>query len=103
MELRFGNVSIALLALLSTYWTDSIMPAAIVGAVFYGLTGLQHRRNRERTGLVENIATASDLFIASIAIFYLVAMLRCLGSTASLPAMGSDYANPFTLSEIHPA
>jgi hypothetical protein len=73
MELRFGNVSIALLALLSAYWADSIMPAAIVGAVFYGLTGLRHRRNRERTDL-ENSAKAFDLFIASIAIFYLVAM-----------------------------
>jgi hypothetical protein len=73
MELRFGNVSIALLALLSTYRTDSLTPAAIVGAVFCGLADRQHLRNRERTGM-ENIAMAPDLFIAAIAIFYLVDM-----------------------------
>ncbi|WP_262028938.1 DUF6790 family protein [Microvirga sp. Mcv34] len=72
VELGFGNVAIALLGLLSVYRTDWVTPAAIVGAVFYGLAGLQHVRNRARTGL-ENIAMASDLFIAAVAIFYLIA------------------------------
>jgi GTP:adenosylcobinamide-phosphate guanylyltransferase len=71
MELGFCNVSMAPLALLSLYRTNGT-PAAIVGAVFYGLAGLQHLRNTERTRLT-NIALASDLFIATIADFYLIA------------------------------
>ncbi|EIM29494.1 DUF6790 family protein [Microvirga lotononidis] len=72
VELGFGNVAIASLALLSVHWADWVTPAALVGAVFYGLAGLQHLRNRQRTG-TENIAMASDLWIAAIAIFYLTA------------------------------
>jgi hypothetical protein len=41
-------------------------PAAVVGAAFHGLAGLQHLRNKERTRLA-NIALMSDLFIATIA------------------------------------
>ncbi|MBO1904958.1 hypothetical protein J4G37_08630 [Microvirga sp. 3-52] len=47
-------------------------PAAIVGAVFYGLASLQHLRNTERTRLA-NIALASNLFIATIAVLYVIA------------------------------
>ena len=71
MELGFGNVSMVC-SLFSIHRTDWLTPAAIVGAAFYGLAGLQHVRNTERTRL-ENIAMASDLFIAAIAIFYLIA------------------------------
>ncbi|MCG7394191.1 hypothetical protein MHY87_14895 [Microvirga sp. ACRRW] len=72
MELGFGNIAIALVALVSVYRTEWLTPAAFAGAVFYGLAGLQHLRNSERTG-IENMALASDLFVAAIMIFYLVA------------------------------
>ncbi|MBA1157124.1 hypothetical protein [Microvirga mediterraneensis] len=45
---------------------------SIVGAVFYGLAGLQHVRNDKRARW-ETIDTASALFIAAIAILYLIA------------------------------
>jgi hypothetical protein len=58
MEMDFGNVSIALLELLSVYQTYRMRPTAIAGVAMYGCTDPQQMHNKKQVGL-ENIATAS--------------------------------------------
>jgi hypothetical protein len=61
-ELGFANLSIGLLGALTLVRTEWIIPAAIVGGLFYGLAGIKHltKGDRNRT---ENIAMVSDLWI----------------------------------------
>ncbi|WP_158813985.1 hypothetical protein [Methylocapsa sp. S129] len=61
-ELGFGNLSIGLLGALTLLHSGWIVPAAIVGGLFYGLAGLQHFLKGGRNS-IENIAMVSDLFI----------------------------------------
>ena len=61
-ELGFANLSIGLLGVLALIKSEWIVPAAIVGGLFYGLAGMKHliKGDRNRT---ENIAMVSDLWI----------------------------------------
>jgi hypothetical protein len=61
-ELGIANFSIGVLGVLCLSQSGWMLPAAIAGGLFYGLAGIQHRFNRDRTA-AENIATVSDLFI----------------------------------------
>jgi hypothetical protein len=61
-ELGFGNLSIGLLGALSLLVPSWVVPAALVGGLFYGLAGVQHLRKRDRNG-VETIAMVSDLLL----------------------------------------
>ena len=64
-ELGFANAAIALLALLSLAWPAFLVPAALAGAVFLGLAGVQHACVAERNGK-ESIAMVSDLGLAVV-------------------------------------
>lgn len=61
-ELGFGNLSVGLLGALVLLVNEWILPAALVGGLFYGLAGMQHALKRDRNG-AETIAMASDLFV----------------------------------------
>lgn len=61
-ELGFGNLSIGLLGALSLLVPSWVVPAALVGGLFYGLAGVQHLLKRDRNG-VETIAMVSDLLL----------------------------------------
>jgi len=71
-EIGFGNLSIGMLGVLSLFAPQWIVPAAIIGCLFFGLAGLKHllerARNRSRT-----IAMASDLWLFFVLAFYLSA------------------------------
>jgi hypothetical protein len=69
-EIGFGNLSIGLLGLLTIVFTRWIAPAALAGALFYGLAGIKHIFNigKNRT---EAIATISDLAIFVVLGIYL--------------------------------
>ncbi len=69
-ELGFGNVAISLIALLSLQFPGWLASSALAGAVFFGLAGIQHIRNRHMNRL-EAFAMISDLFIAAILLIYL--------------------------------
>jgi hypothetical protein len=61
-ELGFANLSMGALGLLSLARSEWIVPAAVVGGLYYGLAGAGHvfRSNRN---FQENVALVSDLFI----------------------------------------
>jgi len=69
-ELGFGNVSIGLVGALSLLNRGWVVPAALVGGLFYGLAGLEHLRKGDRNA-TENIAMVSDLFIFVVLAGYL--------------------------------
>jgi hypothetical protein len=61
-ELGFANLAMGLLGVISIVEHGWVLPAGLAGSVFYGLAGIQHVRNRERSGS-ETIALVSDLLI----------------------------------------
>lgn len=67
-EVGFGNLAMGTLGLLSLAYPDWVMPAAIVGGLYYGLAGVGHAMRGERN-VKEQIALVSDL-----AIFVLLAI-----------------------------
>jgi hypothetical protein len=61
-ELGFANLAMGLLGLISIAERGWVLPAGLAGAVFYGLAGIQHVRNGERSGH-ETIALVTDLLV----------------------------------------
>jgi hypothetical protein len=71
-ELGFANISTGVLGLCTIFNSGWIMPAAIVGGLFYGLAGVGHAFKNERN-LFENVAMYSDLFVFVILLAYVIA------------------------------
>jgi hypothetical protein len=71
-ELGVANVAIAAVGLLSLSFPDFVLPVAISACIFYGIAGVRHvaERNRSRN---ETIAMASDLFIFVVLAGFIVA------------------------------
>ena len=61
-EVGFGNLAIGTLALATLAYPEWIVPAAIVGGLYYGLAGLGHVYRGSRTAK-ESFALVSDLAI----------------------------------------
>jgi len=61
-EVGFGNLSIGTVGLLSIAKPGFVLPAAIVGGLYYGLAGVGHLVRKERN-LNEQMTLVSDLFI----------------------------------------
>jgi hypothetical protein len=64
-ELGFANVSVGSIGSVSLFAPSWVMPAALVGALYYGLAGINHCFHRARNRL-ENVALVSDLFAALV-------------------------------------
>jgi hypothetical protein len=62
-EIGFGNLAMGTVGLASLAWPAWVVPAALAGAIYYGLAGLLHITSGERNGN-ETIALVSDLGIA---------------------------------------
>jgi hypothetical protein len=77
-ELGFGNLSIGALGALSLIHREWVVPAALAGGLFYGLAGVKHALRHDRNA-IENMATASDLFIFVVLAGYLAAVLSRAG------------------------
>ena len=58
----FGNLSIGLLGICSIFRPGWVLPAAIVGGLYYGLAGIGHAMQTTRNAK-ENIAMLSDEFV----------------------------------------
>jgi hypothetical protein len=74
-ELGFANCCIGLINLLSLFYPDWRVPAAIAGGLYFGLAGLMHvfKRPASRNEL---IALVSDLFIFVVVLCYLAFCCR---------------------------
>ncbi|HEY1726011.1 MAG TPA: hypothetical protein VGF89_11340 [Steroidobacteraceae bacterium] len=60
-ELGFANLAIGAIGIGSVEWTPWAAPAAVAGAIFYGLAGLNHLRAGQHTTFAR-IAMISDLW-----------------------------------------
>jgi hypothetical protein len=61
-EVGFGNLSIGLLGISSIFRPGWVLPAAIVGGLYYGLAGIGHAMRATRNAK-ENLAMLSDEFV----------------------------------------
>ena len=64
-ELGFANTAIGSAGLGSVFSPAWILPVAIVGAIFYGLAGINHLAHGHRSRL-QNVAMISDVFAAAV-------------------------------------
>ena len=64
-ELGCANVSIGSVGLVSLAWPSWVMPAAMLGAIYYGLAGINHCFHKGRNKL-QTLALVSDLFAAVV-------------------------------------
>jgi len=71
-ELGFANISTGVLGVCTIFNGGWIMPAAIVGGLFYGLAGAGHAFKKERN-LLEDVAMYSDFFVFVILFVYVIA------------------------------
>jgi hypothetical protein len=61
-EIGFGNLALGTLGVLSLFFPDFLLPAAIAGGLYYGLAGAGHLARKERN-MKEQVALVSDLLI----------------------------------------
>ena len=71
-ELGFANISTGTLGVCTIFNDGWIVPAAIVGGLFYGLAGAGHAFKKARN-LLENVAMYSDFFVFVVLFVYLIA------------------------------
>jgi hypothetical protein len=67
-----ANFSASVVALLSLAIPSFVLPAAVSAAIFYGAAGVLHITEPHRSRN-ENIAMGSDLGMAAVLIFFVVA------------------------------
>jgi hypothetical protein len=63
-ELGFANTAMGSAGLGSVFLSGWILPVAIIGAIFYGLAGINHVTHRRRN-ILQNVAMTSDLIAAA--------------------------------------
>jgi hypothetical protein len=64
-ELGFANTAIGAVGVISILAQSWILPASILGAIFYTLAGINHVFHKQRNAM-ENVAMTSDLFVAAV-------------------------------------
>jgi hypothetical protein len=70
-EVGFGNLSMGILGLCSVIRFEWIVPAAIVGGLYYGLAGTGHLFRTGRNAK-ESIALISDFFISLVLLAFVL-------------------------------
>ncbi len=73
-EVGFGNLSMGLLGVFSLFRPEWIVPAAIVGGLYYGLAGLGHVFSAQKSGK-EYIAMLSDGFVFAVLLAFVYSRL----------------------------
>jgi hypothetical protein len=71
-ELGVANFATATVGLLSLMFPTFILPVAISACIFYGVAGVRHVAERDRSRN-ETIAMVSDIFLALVLAIYLIA------------------------------
>lgn len=70
-ELGFANLGLGIVGIVAIAQTGWVAPAALAGAIFYTLAGLNHLRDKQRTRL-QTTAMVSNLFVAIVLIVLLL-------------------------------
>jgi hypothetical protein len=70
-ELGFANLSMGLLGIFSLFRGEWIVPAAIVGGLYYGLAGMGHLFRKSKNSK-EYVAMVSDIFVFLILVVFVV-------------------------------
>jgi hypothetical protein len=73
-ELGFANLSMGLLGICSLVRPGWIVPAALVGGLYYGLAGIGHVFQKERNAK-ENVAMISDGFVFLVLLAFVLRSL----------------------------
>jgi hypothetical protein len=73
-EVGFANLSMGLLGVCSLFRPEWIVPAAIVGGLYYGLAGLGHAFSARKSGK-EYIAMLSDGFVFAVLLAFVCSRL----------------------------
>jgi hypothetical protein len=69
-ELGFANTAIGVAGVGSLFFPAWILPLAVIGAIFYGLAGINHVMHKMRNSL-QNVAMTSDLFVSLVLLAFL--------------------------------
>jgi hypothetical protein len=83
-EIGFGNLATGALALLSLAFPAWIVPAALVGGLYYLLAGIGHTRVAHRN-TAENFAMLTDFAIAVLLLGYVALRFMANSFAGSLP------------------
>jgi hypothetical protein len=81
-ELGFANICLGLIGIVSFFYWEWRLAAAVAGGLYFGFAGFMHA-SRKAASRNELIAKISDLFIFGIALLYTVFTLWRSGSPAS--------------------
>jgi hypothetical protein len=73
-ELGVANLATAVVGLLSLKFPNFILPVAISACIFYGVAGIRHVADRERSRN-QSIAMVSDIFLAFVLVVFLIVHL----------------------------
>jgi hypothetical protein len=70
-EVGFGNLSMGALGICSIFHAGWVLPAAIVGGLYYGLAGIGHAMQKTRNAK-RNIAMLSDEFVFLVLLMFVL-------------------------------
>lgn len=70
-EIGFGNLAMGALGICSIFRPDWVIPAAIVGSLYYGFAGLGHLPQKKKNAK-EYTAMVSDWFVAGILAWFVL-------------------------------
>lgn len=73
-ELGFANTAIGAIGVASLMAPSWVLPAAILGVLFYGMAGINHLPHKMRNPM-ENVAMVSDLFVAIVLMISIAATM----------------------------
>jgi|SRR3990170_227014 hypothetical protein len=82
-EIGFGNLAMGTLGILSLFFPDFLVPAAIAGGLFFGLAGIGHLARKDRN-LKEQIALVSDLGIFLVLAAFVASRLLVIPAQAGI-------------------
>jgi hypothetical protein len=73
-EIGFGNLSMGVLGIWSLFHAGWVVPAAIVGGLYYGFAAVGHTGKRSRNAK-EQMAMVSDVFATAVLLGFVVRSL----------------------------
>ena len=73
-ELGIANLAMGTAGVISLWKPTFVLPIAIVGAIFYGIAGINHAREQGRS-TNETVAMTTDLLVSIVLIAYVVVTL----------------------------